>query len=273
MSYIYVLDRLINKPIKLKITEENNNKFKAWEKILYKYEDTKWEFVGTYIGYGCESMKEWTFIKRFGEAEDKKFETLQEKSKNLFNLFKTEFRANFKESVPVAARFDYSGNLIYFYFYAETRFDFANFIKELRKKVGCNFFLFQIWARDRVRMSVRAEKIYGTCDELLCCKTSKCPLPTVDSDNISLQALENRWIEKIKWICWKLKCCLNYEKDIYEYEHKRYPKRWEEFKFNGERMKCFSFNVMSGEIIAKSIEENSIKKINIKDLHKNDKNA
>lgn len=273
MSYIYVLDRLINKPIKLKISEQEKNTFKSGEKILYKYEDTKWEFVGTYIWYGCDSMKEWSFIRKFGESEEKKFESLQERAKKLFEIFKNEFRANFKESVPVAARFDYGWNLIYFYFYAETRFDFANFIKDLRKKVNCNFFLFQIGARDRVRMSIRAEKVYWTCDELLCCKTSKCPLPTVDSENIALQALENRWIEKIKWICWKLKCCLNYEKKIYEWEQKKYPKKWEEFRFNWERMKCFSFNVMNWEIIAKSIEENHIKKINIKDLQKNNKDA
>ena len=268
MSHIYVLDRLINKPIKLKISDKEKYNFKNWEKILYKYEDTKGEFVGTYLGYGCDSMKEWVFIKRFGEIENNKFESLQQKAQNLFTIFKTEFRANFNESVPVAARFDYSWNLIYFYFYAETRFDFANFIRELRKKVWCNFFLFQIWARDRVRMSVRAEKVYWTCDELLCCKTSKCPLPTVDSENIALQALENRWIEKIKGICWKLKCCLNYEKEIYDTEQKRYPKKWEEFHANWEKMRCCSVNMMSGEIIARSIEENCIKKINVKDLHK-----
>lgn len=269
MKYIYVLDRLINKPIKLwlKDNKEFNTTFTYWERILYKNPDNNDTFVWTYLGYPCDSLKIWEYIWKLNDHQNRKFEELQQKAKEVFELFKKEFKGCFPDSIPVTARIDFSWTVAYFYFYAENRFDFVWFLKEFRKKLGYNFFLFQIWARDRIRMSPWAEDIYGTCWYKICCKSGKCPLPTVDSENIILQNLENRWIEKMKWRCWKLKCCLNYERKIYNEQINQYPKKWDEFKINWETVRCCWFNIMNWEIIIKNSND-EISKIDQKDYIK-----
>lgn len=270
MKYIYVLDRLINKPIRLTVQNEkdSNLSFTYWEKILYKNSENEDYFVWTYLWYPCDSLKNWIYIWRLNDKQNQQFQQQQQKAKDVFELFKREFKSTFPDSIPVTARIDFSGNVAYFYFYAENRFDFVWFLKEFRKKLGYNFFLFQIWARDRIRMSPGADDIYWTCWYKICCKSGKCPLPTVDADNITTQNLENRWIEKMKWRCWKLKCCLNYEKKIYSSEWSEYPKKWDEFKINGKSMRCCWFNIMNWEIIVKNSDD-EISKIDIKEYKKN----
>lgn len=266
MTKIYVIDWLINKPIQLEI-KENDQTFSTWDKILYKTSDSPDEMVWTYLGYSCESMKKWEFIRKLKDAEEKLFFEKQQKAKDIFDKhFKKDFLKNFPESVPISARMDLKEKYIYFYFYAETRFDFKDFIKILRERVSMRFFLFQVWARDRIRFSERSYYEYWVCGHALCCKTGKCPLPTVDSDNIQIQNLENRWIEKLKWRCWKLKCCLNFEKNIYEDEWKKFPKKWDKFQYKKETHTCYWFNIMTWEIIAKNEDKDNVVKIKVDEI-------
>lgn len=268
MKYIYILDRLINKPIRLQLPANlENHNFEYWEKILYKNADGDDNFIGTYLWYPCDSLKNWIFIKKLEKKEEEQFEKNKKDSEKAFEIFKREFKAVFPDSIPVTARVDLSWRVAYFYFYAESRFDFVGFLKEFRKKINYNFFLFQIWARDRIRLSPWAEDIYWTCGYKICCKSWKCPLPTVDAENITIQNLENRWIEKMKWRCGKLKCCLNYEKNIYNTEIANFPKKWEEFKYLGNSMRCCGFNIMNWEIIARN-KDDEIVKLDKKDYKK-----
>ena len=114
---------------------------------------------------------------------------------------------------------------IYFYFYSEERYVFSEFVKDLRQRLDKNIFLFQIGARDMIKLSPATDCLSGCNGAQLCCKSPR-PLPSVEIENIVLQNLEWRDIEKLKWRCGKLKCCLIYELDLYTEESKKYPSKW-----------------------------------------------
>lgn len=268
MKTIFILDWLINKPIKINVND--SIEFKYWDKIIYidlEKDDNKKQ-IGNYIWYKCETNKEWKYINKLKGTSQDIFKKQQEIARKLFKDFKKEFKTRFPSSVPITSRMNFWWDTAYFYFYAEERFEFWTFLTDFRKQINMKFFLFQVWARDRIRMSPETDDIYWPCWHFLCCKSDQTPLPTVENVNIELQDLYYKGIEKLKWRCGKLKCCLNYEKNIYEQESKKFPKKWEMFKYNWCNHECCSFNIMSWDIIAKNIDENEIARLNIKDLQK-----
>lgn len=263
-NYIFVLDWLIHKPIKL-YTNNSQETFKYWDKILYTLENKEEYFVGTYIWHDCDSYVEWNLIWKLDKKQSKEFNNLNQKALENFKVFKKDFKENFPQAIAITAKMNYTWDIIYFYFYSEERLNFWNFINSLKSKIWQKFFLFQVWARDRIRLSPEAENMYWTCGKQLCCKTWNCPLPSVESESIEQQSLWYMNNEKLKWRCWKLKCCLNYEKELYEEENKKFPQRWETIQHNEEELNCSSFNIMTWEIVAKN-NNNETKRISLNDL-------
>jgi cell fate regulator YaaT (PSP1 superfamily) len=128
------------------------------------------------------------------------FEHQQQIALKIFPTFKKEFQAEYPNSVPITARFQIFSDQLYFFFYSEERYIFTEFVKRFREKLGTNMFLFQIGARDMMRMSPGADGMYGTCGHTLCCK-SYMVLPNVEIEAVILQNLEGRDIEKLKGKC------------------------------------------------------------------------
>jgi len=223
-----VLDRFTNKNIEIENIQENIfSQIKPWDKIVYNLEDknnTSKLSVWTNLWHEIITDRKGTFEKIL-EAEEKYFEEQQKFALEIFPIFKQSFKENFKWSIPVTARFNIYWDQIYFYFYSEERYVFTEFVKWLREKLWKNIFLFQVWARDMIKMSPDTDHIAG-CNWLnLCCKSSRA-LPSVEMENIILQNLEWRDIERLKWRCWKLKCSLIYELELYIQESKKYPTKW-----------------------------------------------
>lgn len=244
-SSIYVLDRLNTKPVKL--TGELPADLHYGDRVVYKDSESK-EMVGTLLGYSVESAKTGTFLYPLLGQQAENFTIYQEKAKKLYDLFKDKFKKSFPESVPLTARMNLQGNQVYFYFFAETRFDFAEFVKGFRQEIGYNFFLYQVGARDRVRLHPNLHEWFDTSWLPLIYHIFKHPLPNVEGDVINLQHLEWRDIDKLKDRSGKLDHTLNFEKDIYEEESKRYPYRGEVVTFEGKKMKCTGMNILTQEI-------------------------
>lgn len=194
----------------------------------------------------------------------------------IFPLFKKLFKKNFPVSIPVTARFHTYADQIYFYFYSEERYVFTDFVKEFRQELGKNIFLFQIGARDMIKMFPGTDCIAGCNGINLCCKSSRA-LPSVEIENIVIQNLEWRDIEKLKWRCGKLKCCIVYELELYTQESKKYPPKWSFVETKLAWGGCgsghvFSFNIINGEVTVKSedgvtfrIPLDAIKKVKLPD--------
>lgn len=239
-----VLDRYINKPIKI----NDNLKLKVWEKIIFSYDWRK--SIWIVLWYECHSEKEWIFISILEWKEKEKFENKQKEVKEYFNIFKIEFKKFFPLAIPITARFDIFNDKVYFYYYLEDRLDFRDFLKFFLKKVPYQVFLYQVWARDMIRYS---EKIEIWCCQIskVCCKTYKCPLPTVENESIYIQSLWHRDDEFLKWHCWKLKCCLNYELDFYNEKSILYPKIWEYFEYEWKKYLCQWYNMLTWTLVWK----------------------
>lgn len=253
MKTIYALDWYTNKNVVIdKVSDEVFEKLKHWDKIVYQSIDSSASnksSVWIFVWHSFETDRKWIFQRILEWDEKEYFDKQQKFSLEIFPFFKKLFKKNFANSIPVTARFHIFADQIYFYFYSEERYIFTDFVKELRQELGKNIFLFQIWARDMVRMSPGTDCIVGCNGINLCCKSTR-PLPSVEIENIILQNLEWRDIERLKWRCGKLKCSIVYELDLYLQESKKYPSKWTSVQVKNCEM-CgitTSFNIMSGDV-------------------------
>jgi len=264
----YVLDRYTNKNVLLKgVDDEQFARLKAGDKIVYSSVDqtgVSKQTVGTYLGHEIVTDRQGSFQKVL-EGEDKDFfEEQQKLALDIFPLFKKLFKKNFHDSIPVTARYQIFGDQLYFYFYSEERYVFTDFVKEFRQEIGKNIFLFQIGARDMIKMSPGADNLPCWADGVLPmhCKTSLA-LPSVEMENLVIQNLEWRDIEKLKWRCGKLKCSLIYELETYIEESKKFPPKWSyvENVWSEVCWTVFSFNIMNGDVTVKTKDGGMIVRI------------
>jgi len=256
---LYVLDRFTNKNIEIEnVDEKSFLNSKAWDKIVYSLEDKNNSSklsVWINLWHKIITERKGIFQKKLQWEEKEDFEQQQKLALEIFPLFKESFKKNFEWSIPVTARFNIYWDQIYFYFYSEERYVFTEFVKDLREKLWKNIFLFQVWARDMIKMSPGTDHI-SWCNWLnLCCKSSRA-LPSVEMENIILQNLEWRDIERLKWRCWKLKCSLIYELELYTQESKKYPTKWSEVECKECDVKWFStsYNIMTWDVTIKTSE-------------------
>lgn len=258
MEKVYVLDWYTSKNLEIEsVDPESFAKLKVWDKIVYNAQDQMWVkklSVGIYIWHSIATDRKGSF-ERLMEGEEKSFFNEQQSlALDIYPVFKKLFKKYFSDSIPVTARYHVFSDQIYFYFYSEERYVFSDFVKELRELLGKNIFLFQIGARDMVRMSPGTDCIVGCNNINLCCKSSRA-LPSVEIENIIMQNLEWRDIEKLKWRCGKLKCCLVHELELYTQESKKFPPKWTVVECKTDANQCgitSSFNIMNNEVTVRT---------------------
>lgn len=243
-TVLYVLDRLINKPVKVegKIPTD----IQAKEKIVYKDEKGK-EMLGIVLGYKTKADKSGTFSYILKDTELENFNHYQETAADLYKIFKKKFTAEFPGAKPITARMSLSGRQIYFYFFAEQRFNFAEFVKSFRQEIGQHFFLYQVGARDRVRLHPHLDERYDPSGLPLMYHIFKHPLDGVESETVEAQGLYGN-SDKLKDWSGKLDHTLNFEKEIYAEENKKYPRKGQIINVDGKPMKCAWFNILTQEI-------------------------
>ena len=254
---VYVLDWYTNKNIKVvDIDSAIVEKLKPGDKLVYSMEDNHQKpSIWVYLWHDIDTDRIGHFTKIL-EWEDKEF--FEEQSKfalKIFPIFKKKFKAEFPNSIPVTARFHIYLDQLYFYFYSEDRYVFTDFVKKFREKIWKNIFLFQVWARDMVKMDPRTDNLPCGADGIIPmhCKTTL-PLPSIEMEKIILQNLEWRDIERLKWRCGKLKCSLIYEIDIYQKESKKYPPKWSEVRYLKWNIDWIatSYNIMTWDVTIKT---------------------
>lgn len=255
---IFVLDWYTNKNVSIDIVDpEVFKSLEASDKIVYESTDQTWSnslTIWTYIGHDLPTDRKWKFHRVLKGEEKDFFEEQQKFSLKIFPIFKKKFKKSFPWSTPVTARFNVFSDQIYFYFYSEERYVFSEFVKELRWILDKNIFLFQVWARDMVKMSPATDCIVWCNWISLCCKSTR-PLPSIEIESIILQNLEWRDIEKLKGRCWKLKCCLIYELELYVEEGKKFPQKWTSVCSKTNCDMCgfvTSYNIITNDVSIKS---------------------
>ena len=108
---------------------------------------------------------------------------------------------------------------LYLSFIADSRIDFRELAKRLAQKYHARIEFRQIGVRDK------AKKIggIGPCGLMLCCNKF-----LNDFDSVSINMAKNQMLalnpNKINGVCGRLKCCLNYENEVYKEKKKNLPK-------------------------------------------------
>lgn len=113
-----------------------------------------------------------------------------------------------------------------FYYIAEDRVDFRELIKKMAEEFRIRVEMKQIGARQE------AGKIggIGPCGRELCCTTWMYDFVSVSTNSARLQELSLN-PQKLAGQCSKLKCCLNYELEVYLDERRNFPKNIVNLKF------------------------------------------
>ncbi|MFO8086995.1 MAG: regulatory iron-sulfur-containing complex subunit RicT [Bacteroidales bacterium] len=115
--------------------------------------------------------------------------------------------------------FQGDGTKAIFYYTAEGRVDFRQLIKDLAREFSIRIEMKQIGARQE---SARIGGI-GSCGRELCCATWLKNFRSV-STNVAREQQLSLNPQKLAGQCGKLKCCLNYEYDVYVDALKHFPR-------------------------------------------------
>lgn len=242
-----VIDRLIHKPVTITLTQEQRDELHHGDMLIYKDEEWKpqsWE----YLWYKTSRWKKATYVGPVSQKQIEQSEKYQIKADSYFEVFKEQFGLSFPTSKPLCARMHHGWRQIYFYFHAETRYNFSEFVKSFRSIVPIRFFLYQVGPRDRVRLHPNHHEWFDPSWLPLMYSIFKHPLPNVENDAIMVQWLAGRDHESLKDRSGKFDHTLNFEKDRYIQESKKYPRRGQIINWNWLTMKCMGCNILTQEI-------------------------
>lgn len=138
-------------------------------------------------------------------------EEIKKRSREMAILLKLQMKISDVE-------FQGDGSKATFYYTAEERVDFRQLIKDMAKAFGIRIEMRQIGYRQEAQ---RLGGI-GSCGRELCCSTWLTDFRSVSTAAARYQQLSLN-PQKLAGQCGKLKCCLNYELDVYLEALKDFP--------------------------------------------------
>jgi len=114
----------------------------------------------------------------------------------------------------------FGGNRVVFFFVADGRVDFRALVKELARRYQVRIEMRQIGVRDEARLLGG----FGPCGREMCCRAfldvlKPIPMKIAKSQKSTLDPT------KISGRCGRLKCCLNFEDELYSELKKALPRR------------------------------------------------
>ncbi len=133
------------------------------------------------------------------------------------------------------------GKKVVFYFVAPARVDFRGLVKDLVSELRLRIELRQISVRDRAA----SQGAIGPCGRELCCSSFLSKY-----GNVSVKMAKNQNLtlnySKLNGVCGQLKCCLQYEDEVYSYKRKKMPTEGQFVQTkNGDTGKVTKLNILS----------------------------
>jgi len=119
----------------------------------------------------------------------------------------------------VDCQYSFDGGRLTFAFIADGRVDFRQLVKDLTHHFQKSIRLHQLGIRDEAKMAGD----FGSCGRHLCCKTHLNELGNITSELADEQQVSHRGSERLSGVCGRLRCCLAYEKELYEMLSKDLP--------------------------------------------------
>jgi len=149
-----------------------------------------------------------------------------------------------------------------FYYIADDRVDFRELIKEYARVFKVKIEMRQIGARQE---SARIGGI-GSCGRELCCSTWLSDFKSVNTVTARYQNLSINQT-KLSGQCGRLKCCLNFEIDIYLDELKAFPKNADVLKLERGLARSVKTNVFKKEITYKADGDSKFYVLNVEKVN------
>jgi cell fate regulator YaaT (PSP1 superfamily) len=167
----------------------------------------------------------------------------------------TELKLNMKIG---DVEFQGDGNKAIFYYIADERVDFRQLIKILAETFHVRIEMKQIGARQE------AGRIggIGSCGRELCCSAWMSNFISVATDAARLQDLSMN-PQKLAGQCAKLKCCLNYEVDVYAERQKQLPSRKIELITTDQTYYHFKTDIFKREVTYSTDKNNPVNLVTI----------
>ena len=167
-------------------------------------------------GFNIDNVKK---LYRRAKAADieKWLEVINKEDETLFATRKFVLEDNLDMKIN-DVEFQGDGSKAIFYYTADERVDFRQLIKQLAEAFHIKIEMKQIGARQEAG---RLGGI-GTCGRELCCSTWLNNFTSVGTSVARVQQLFPN-PQKLAGQCGKLKCCLNYEYDVYQDALKNFP--------------------------------------------------
>jgi len=187
-------------------------------------------------------------LYRLANQDD--FEKMKKLQKNNRKALEVAREKAIKHNLPMKiflARYMFDEKRLMYYFSAENRIDFRDFVKDLASVFKIRIELRQVSQREEARMTGGI----GICGQEQCCvrflnKSDSISIKMAKEQNISLNTA------KISGNCGKLLCCLSYEYETYKDLKKPFPKENTTVKVNVndiDRNKYIGYSIPStGEL-------------------------
>lgn len=136
--------------------------------------------------------------------------------------------------------FSFDGGRLTFIFTAESRVDFRALVRDLTRKFQKSIRLQQVGTRDEAKITGEV----GPCGRRLCCQKFLKDLDSVTTDLARMQQVAHRGSERLSGVCGRLKCCLAFEKEVYEEYSKALPPIGSKIKTPKGEGEVISWNVL-----------------------------
>lgn len=151
------------------------------------------------------------------EEIDKLWEN-REKEITAYFVCKQKIKKHNLNMKLVDVEFQFDNKKVTFYFTSDRRVDFRELVKDLAAKYRTRIEMRQIGVRDE------AKRIggVGVCGRELCCSSYLHNFAPITTQHARDQMLPMN-PAKLAGNCGRLKCCFNYERDLYQEELSKYP--------------------------------------------------
>jgi cell fate regulator YaaT (PSP1 superfamily) len=190
---------------------------------------------------------------------DKEAYRQQKNAENICNDLIEEFRLDMQLT---HVEFTSFGKKAVFYFIAPARVDFRDLVKDMVGKLKMRIELRQISVRDR---SASIGGI-GPCGRELCCSSF-----LTKYGNVGIKMAKNQDLtlnfSKLNGVCGQLKCCLQYEDDVYREKRSRLPKEGDIITtYTGETGRVDRLHLLSEQFVM--MTNRGVRKRYVVDLYK-----
>jgi cell fate regulator YaaT (PSP1 superfamily) len=190
-------------------------------------------------------------IKRLATDEDKeKLSHLSEEEDKATKTFlETVVKYPFQMKL-IDTVYQFDGNKLTFFFVADGRIDFRQFVRELATLFKTRIELHQTTGRDEAKRLGG----FGMCGNAYCCGSFLKRFNQVTIKMAKDQNLSGN-LSKISGPCGRLLCCLNFEEDFYVEQGKDYPIIGTCVNYNGQKMFVFRNDVLNKKIFLSSEDQ------------------